>query len=132
MFKKIWTHFILKDLEALAYNLLSDTVKCDQTWKQFVLNATIPTLLGRYNHRISYDFIHEIFSIKQSTYPKTVHHEELVDNQPLPILNHNILQKFKHTIGNETDQVNDNITFRKMKKPMNKKKINRKNILDDL
>ncbi|CAF4417752.1 unnamed protein product, partial [Rotaria magnacalcarata] len=56
-------------LEALLYGFLGIPTKFDQTWTQFLLNATIPTLLGRYNHRRPPDFINRTISIKGSTSP---------------------------------------------------------------
>ncbi|CAF1083646.1 unnamed protein product [Rotaria sordida] len=92
-------------LEALAYSFLGTTIKFDRTWTQFVLNATIPTLLGRYNHRTPFDFINRTVSIKRSTSPTIANHTEYKNNQSLTMLINNILQKLKQTVGNEIESL---------------------------
>ncbi|CAF3804719.1 unnamed protein product [Rotaria sp. Silwood1] len=99
--------FYFEDLEALAYSLLGNMINFDRTWTQFVLNATIPTLLGRYNYRTPFDFINRTVSIKRSTSPTTANLTEHKDNQSLATLINNILQKLKQTVGNETEPLKD-------------------------
>lgn len=70
-------------------------VTSDRTWSQFILDATVPTLLARYNHRTPFDFINRIVSTKQSTSPTSA---EYIDNQTLM---NNVLQKLKQEDGNE-------------------------------
>ncbi|CAF0714356.1 unnamed protein product [Adineta steineri] len=85
-------------LNALAYCILGNTMKFDRTWNQFILDVTIPTLLGRYNHRIPSDFINQIISIKYST----ADFKEYENRQSLSILMNNILQKLTQTTENES------------------------------
>ncbi|CAF5101860.1 unnamed protein product, partial [Rotaria sp. Silwood1] len=99
--------FYFEDLEALAYSLLGNMINFDRTWTQFVLNATIPTLLGRYNYRTPFDFINRTVSIKRLTSPTTANLTEHKDNQSLATLINNILQKLKQTVGNETEPLKD-------------------------
>ncbi|CAF4588806.1 unnamed protein product [Rotaria socialis] len=89
-------------LEALLYSFLGIPTKFDQTWTQFLLNATIPTLLGRYNHRRPPDFINRIISIKGSTSPTIENLIEQNANQSLAILMNHIFQKLKQIIGDTT------------------------------
>ncbi|CAF3270711.1 unnamed protein product [Rotaria sp. Silwood2] len=110
-------------LEALAYSFLGNVINFDRTWTQFVLNTTIPTLLGRYNHQTPFDFTNRTVSIKQSTSPTTANLTEYKDNQSLATLINNILQKLKQTVGNETESVADQHErkFTRMKKQANHK-----------
>ncbi|CAF4059544.1 unnamed protein product [Adineta steineri] len=85
-------------LNALAYCILGNTMKFDRTWNQFILDVTIPTLLGRYNHRTPSDFINRIISIKYST----ADFKEYENRQSLSILMNNILQKLTQTTENES------------------------------
>ncbi|CAF4499179.1 unnamed protein product, partial [Rotaria socialis] len=93
---------LVEDLEALLYSFLGIPTKFDQTWTQFLLNATIPTLLGRYNHRRPPDFINRIISIKGSTSPTIENLIEQNANQSLAILMNHIFQKLKQIIGDTT------------------------------
>jgi hypothetical protein len=91
-----------QDLEALAYSFLGNTIKSDRTWSQFVLDATIPTLLERLNYRTPLDFMNRIVSIKHSSSSSPANFRE---DQSLSILISNVLQKLKQTIGNESEPV---------------------------
>jgi hypothetical protein len=79
----------------------------DRTWSQFVLDSTIPTLLGRYNHRTPLDFINRILSIKRSTSPSTANLREYGDRQSLGTFMNNILQKLTQTVGNESKPITE-------------------------
>jgi hypothetical protein len=96
-----------EDLEALAYSILGNMMEFDRTWSQFVLDATIPTLLGRYNHRKPLDFINRIVSIKRSTSPSTADLKGYEDEQSLATFINNILQKLTPSTGNESKPVTD-------------------------
>jgi len=96
-----------KDLEALGYNILGNRMEFDRTWSQFVLDSTIPTLLGRYNHRTPLDFINRILSIKRSTSPSTANLREYEDRQSLGTFMNNILQKLTQTVGNKSKPITE-------------------------
>jgi hypothetical protein len=74
-------------------------IKFDRTWSQFILDVTIPTLLGRYNHRAPFDFINRIVSTKQSASPTKDHFMRY--SQSVTVLMNNVLQKLNET---ENDQ----------------------------
>jgi len=88
----------------------------DRTWSQFLLDSTIPTLLGRYNHRTSLDFVNRIVSIKRST-------ANLRDDEDDQTLINTVLQKVTQTIENESKLVKQSYQakYTKITKRTNKK-----------
>jgi hypothetical protein len=87
----------------MAYSFLGSMANFDRTWPQFVLDATIPTLLGRYNHRTPLDFINRIISFKQSARLSTANMLEHTDGQSLSVLFNNVLQKLKQRVEIENE-----------------------------
>ena len=73
----------------------------DRTWPQFLLDATIPTLFGRLNHRTSNDFTNRIISTKRSISPSPDDNHR--DGQSIFFLIQNILRKLTQTINDPKD-----------------------------
>lgn len=99
---------------------MGTTIKFDRTWSQFILDATIPTLLGRLNHRTPIDFMSRIVSIKHSTSPSTANFRE---DQSLSTLINNVLQKLTQTIDNESEPIKNQhrTKYTKTKKRINER-----------
>lgn len=97
----------LIDLDALAYTLLGDMAKTQRTWSQFVLDATIPTLLGRLNHRTLSDFINRLVSIKRSATPSTAHILQQIDQEAVSKLISNVLEKLRLTTDRPNNPLRD-------------------------
>ena len=81
--------------------------KTQRTWPQFVLDATIPTLLGRFNHRTLSDFINRLVSIKRSTTPSTAHILQQIDQEAVSKLISNVLEKLRLTTDQPNKQLKD-------------------------
>ena len=112
----------LIDLDALAYTLLGDMAKTQRTWPQFVLDATIPTLLGRCNHRTLSDFINRLVSIKRSTTPSTAHILQQIDQEAVSKLISSVLEKLRLTTDRPNKPFRD--PTRKRPRHLQTKKIN--------
>ncbi|CAF1187331.1 unnamed protein product [Adineta ricciae] len=94
-------------ISALGYNLFGNIMKYDQTWNQFVLDATIPTLLGRYNHRTPDSFINRIVSIRRSIASSTNVSKEYDSRESLEMFMNRVFQNLSQATGNENIPTND-------------------------
>lgn len=90
-------------MQALAYSFLGPTTKYDRTWREFILNATIPTLLGRYNHRKPLNLINRTISTKRPINPMTKNLPEPTDEQFLVKFMNTIVQKLQQIFENKTE-----------------------------
>ena len=88
------------DLDAVAYTFFGRSMQSNRTWSQFLLDATIPTLLQRLNHRASVDSTNRIVSAKRSTSPSPDNYR---DGQSIFILIRNVLEKLTHTVNKSNE-----------------------------
>ena len=85
----------------MAYTLLGDLAPFDRTWPQFVLDATVPTLLGRYNHRAWFESNDHPRPLNDSTRSSPSQPPEHPDQQGASKLIEYVFQKLQRTVRNE-------------------------------
>ena len=105
----------------MGYNLFGNIMKYDQTWNQFVLDATIPTLLGRYNHRTPDSFLKRIVSIRRSIASATDVSKEDDSRQSLEMFMNRVFQNLSQATGNENIPTNDHYRSTNVKAKTNTK-----------
>ena len=90
--------FSLEDINAFVVSILDDTDDIPQTWPQFLLHSTVPTLLNRLNHRSFIDFTHQTISTVQSTRtPSTATLLKRIDDHAIETLIDQIVVKLRKT-----------------------------------
>ena len=81
----------------MAYTILGDKAHFDRTWPEFVLDATLPTLLGRYNHRSWFEPIDHLGSLHDTTRSPASEPAEHSDEQQVSKLIEHVFEKLQRS-----------------------------------